>query len=244
MEFPTPIQVLDKLVILNLKDCRRLKNPPTGIRSKYLREVILSGCSNLRVAPNISCNVVWLYLDGTAIKELPLIEYPSRLVTLDLSNCSNPESLPESICELKCLESLNLSGCWKIESLPRDLGNLEALLNFKVDDNVIREEPPSIVRLNKQQELSLRRCKGDEVIGLILPPLSGLNILPDSLSRLSSLERFYLSKNNFESIPESIKDLSKLYNLNISCCERLQRLLELPSGQHVVAYHFCSLPNQ
>ncbi|KAL5843180.1 hypothetical protein ACOSQ4_009138 [Xanthoceras sorbifolium] len=97
---------------MNLRDCISLKSLPNCSSLKSLRALILSGCSELKNLPEISCTVEVLLLDGTAIEELPpWIESLSRLIILDLENCSRLESLPSSISKLKSLEQLNISGC-------------------------------------------------------------------------------------------------------------------------------------
>ncbi|KAK9221153.1 hypothetical protein WN944_009578 [Citrus x changshan-huyou] len=56
-------------------------------------------------------------LDGSAINELPSsIEYLSKLVILNLGNCSRLEGLPNKICKLKSLQYFNLSGCSNLKS--------------------------------------------------------------------------------------------------------------------------------
>ncbi|XP_031280366.1 disease resistance-like protein DSC1 [Pistacia vera] len=241
LEMTSSIQNLKKLVILNLKNCKSLDSLPTSLHSKALRDVIFSGCSNLKTAPTISCNVESLYLDGTAIKELPVIQHPSRLEILDLENCLRLESLPNNICKLKSLKYLTLSCCSKLEKLPDEIGSLEALSELKAVETAIIKLPSSIVHLNKLLGLYLWGCKGQELVGLELPPLLGMRSLrildltdcqitklPDNLYWLSSLEELYLARNNFESIPESIIDLSNLSFLELSFCETLQSLPELP----------------
>ncbi|KAK3205539.1 hypothetical protein Dsin_019585 [Dipteronia sinensis] len=79
-------------------------------------------------------------------------------------------------------------------------------------------------------------------MGLLLPPSLGLCSLkdlnltdcgitetPDSLGHLSQLRRLYLGSNNFEIIPANITDLFNLEFLDISDCQRLRFLPELPS---------------
>ncbi|XP_031268490.1 protein SUPPRESSOR OF npr1-1, CONSTITUTIVE 1-like [Pistacia vera] len=82
---PSSIQNLNKLVNLDLYGCSRLISLPDGIQSE---RIDLSYCNDLKMAPKISCKVEVLLLRETSIKESPFIEQPSRLVELDLSECS------------------------------------------------------------------------------------------------------------------------------------------------------------
>ncbi|TXG47953.1 hypothetical protein EZV62_027247 [Acer yangbiense] len=255
LEIPSSIGYLDKLVTLNLRDCKSLESLPNYIHLESLKILILSGCSNLNKFPGMLGNIQELYLGGTIIEELPSsIEYLSCLVILDLENCSRLTCLPNGICKLICLEELNLTGCSKLGRLPDDLGNLKALKKLKVSGTGVREVPSSIACLINSGTLSFERGQGQELMGLQLPSLLGLynltnlvlsdcNIkeLPESLGSLFSVKMLSLCRNNFESIPASIINLSKLILLNISYCERLKSLPILPRDLKLVAHNCTSL---
>ena len=179
-------------------------------------------------------------MNGTAIEELPSsIGCLSRLLELRLFYCNRLKSLPSSLCKLKSLQYLYLIGCSNLQSLPGELANFEA------SNNLYAEGTRTIDR-------------GDKRMGLLLPvPLSldGLHItdltclyltdcsipeLPKSLGGLSSIERLYLEKNNFERIQESIIQLSKLKFLYLSNCQRLQSLPKLPCKLQWLDAHHCT----
>lgn len=105
------------------------------------------------------------------------IECLSRLITLNLENCSRLECLSSSFCKLKSLQHLNLSGCTKVERLPDEFGNLEALREMKAERSSIREVPSSIVQLNNLYRLSFEGYQSKSHMGLRLPTMSGLRIL-------------------------------------------------------------------
>ncbi|KAL5848583.1 hypothetical protein ACOSQ3_006627 [Xanthoceras sorbifolium] len=99
LDTPSSVKNLKKLGVLNLKDCKSLRNLPTCIHLSSLGTLILSGCLELKTFPEVSCNIKELFLDGTAIEELPSsIEQLSKLVTLNLENCSGLACIPISIC--------------------------------------------------------------------------------------------------------------------------------------------------
>ncbi|KAL5776088.1 hypothetical protein ACOSP7_009014 [Xanthoceras sorbifolium] len=222
----------------NLGVVSSIRNLPNCIHLSSLGTLILFGCLELKTFPKVSRNIKELFLYGTAIKELPSsIEQLSRLVTLNLENCSGLACIPSSICKLKSLEKLNLSGCSKIDNLPDDLGNLEALKELKAKGLAIREVPSSFIHLNNLGRLSFERCTGQAPMDLLLPPLLGLRFLtdldltdcgisslPESLGQLSSLKILFMGKNNFESIPTSIKTLYNLFwHFNFINCFRLDQ---------------------
>ncbi|KAH9725879.1 ADP-ribosyl cyclase/cyclic ADP-ribose hydrolase [Citrus sinensis] len=100
---PKPLLIphLDKLVILNL-----------------------SGCSKLKWLPNISSagNMQKIFLNRTAIEELPSsTECLRGLLGLYLEDCKSLKSLPNSLCNLKSLAYLNLNGCSNLHRLPESL---------------------------------------------------------------------------------------------------------------------------
>ncbi|KAK9205178.1 hypothetical protein WN943_015445 [Citrus x changshan-huyou] len=140
---------LDKLVNLNLNNCKSLRILPAGIfRLEFLKELDLWGCSKLKTLPEISSsgNIEVMYLNGTAIEELPSsIECLSRLSALYLDNCKRLKSLPSSLCKLNSLNFIYLRWCSSLKSLPDELGNLEALDSLIAEGTAIREVPLSIV---------------------------------------------------------------------------------------------------
>ncbi|KAM1708906.1 hypothetical protein COP1_001857 [Malus domestica] len=116
-ELPSSINKLTGLTVLNLSGCQELKSLPSSIHVGSLQTLILSGCSMLEKFPDISDvmkKLSRLYLDGTAIKELPSsISKLTGLTVLDLSGCQELKSLPRSI-HMGSLQTLNLSGCSKL----------------------------------------------------------------------------------------------------------------------------------
>ena len=105
-----------------------------------------------------------LYLDGTAITELPSsISYATELVLLDLKNCRKLWSLPSSICQLTLLETLSLSGCSDLGKCEVNSGNLDAL-------------PRTLDQLRNLWRLELQNCKS----------LRALPVLPSSLEFINA----------------------------------------------------------
>ena len=101
------IGVHKKLTLLNLKDCKNLKTLPNKFEIKYLKILILSGCSKVRKIPefeeNMQC-VLKLYLDGTAITKLPTsIGHLTGLALLNIRDCKSLTCLPSTIFNLKFL---------------------------------------------------------------------------------------------------------------------------------------------
>ncbi|WP_348243560.1 hypothetical protein, partial [Salmonella enterica] len=67
------------------KECTGLEVLPTDVNLSSLETLDLSGCSSLRSFPLISTNIVWLYLENTAIEEIPsTIGNLHRLVRLEM----------------------------------------------------------------------------------------------------------------------------------------------------------------
>lgn len=81
---------LMQLIQLNVKDCKRLENLPLELNFESLEILILSGCSKLKKFPEIGRDMTSLselYLDGTAIEELPpSIKRQTGLTLLNLQD--------------------------------------------------------------------------------------------------------------------------------------------------------------
>ena len=205
VEVDPSIEVLNKLVLLNLRNCEKLRSFPRSIDLECLKYLSLSGCSELKSFPEIQGNMQHLselYLDGTAISELPFsIGNLTGLVVLDLENCRRLKSLPSSICKLRSLETLILSACSKLESFPEIMGNMEHLTKLLLDGTAIKQLHPSIEHIKGLVSLNMRDCKN-------------LANLPCSIGNLKSLETLNVSGCSvLQQLPENLGSLQCLVKL-------------------------------
>ena len=117
-ELPSSIWNLHKLKDLDMGYCTHLMTLPTGINLESLHCLNLSGCSRLTDFPEISRSISDLYLDGTAIEEVPWwIENISRLSHLSMNGCNKLNKISPNISKLKFLVEVDFSNC---ESLTED----------------------------------------------------------------------------------------------------------------------------
>ncbi|KAL5800978.1 hypothetical protein ACOSQ3_032610 [Xanthoceras sorbifolium] len=233
-EVPASVESLSKLFLLDLSDCARLKHISTSIcKLKSLRVLSLKNCPKLESFPEIleiMESLEELDLSGTAIKELPFsIEHLNGLLRLLLNCCKNLETLPSSICNLTSLIEFDLSDCPKLGKLPVNMGSLKSFENISA---AVSQPPSSMTSLR-----SLIEC-------LAFHPISGLSCsledlclnnsslmeIPKDIGCLSSLKKLELCKNDFESLPTSIKQLSKLETLLLNDCNMLRFITKLPSN--------------
>ncbi|KAH9726894.1 ADP-ribosyl cyclase/cyclic ADP-ribose hydrolase [Citrus sinensis] len=219
-EVPSSIECLTDLAELDLSSCKRLKRISTRFcKLKSLVKLILNGCLNLERFPEILEKMEHLKrinLDRTAIAELP----------------SSFENLPG-------LKKLSVSDCSKLDKLPDNIGNLESLRHISAAGSAISQLPSSVADSNVLEILEFSRCKGlvslPRSLLLGLSSLGRLNIsycavmeIPQEIACLSSLTGLDLSGNNFECLPASIRQLSRLWSLDLEGCKMLQSLPELP----------------
>lgn len=229
-QLPSSIKYATGLVVLDLKNCKKLRSLPSSIcKLKSMDSLFLSHCSKFEEFPDIQENMEGLkrvFLDGTAIKELPSsIQHLNGLVLLNLRNCKNLIALPSSICNLKSLNTLILSGCSKLEKLPQNLGDLESLVELKADGTAIRKPPSSIVLLKNLMVLSFHGSKWPSSYSwnslfwsILLPSRSpdSVHFLMPPLAGLHSLAELDLSDCNIVELPSDIDSLSSLIHLKLS----------------------------
>ncbi|GJW20783.1 NB-ARC domains-containing protein [Tanacetum coccineum] len=208
------IGMLNRLVVLNLRDCKRLQNFPSRVKMDALQVLNLSGCLRVDQLPEALGQIkslTELHVDTTAITKLP--SFVSSLINLEsvsfggqgriqrrwwtsitstfglLSKHQHPQrSL--SFAGLQNLKDLNLSYC-NLEQVPESIGGLSCLEILDLEGNNLLE-------------------------------------VPESIGGLSCLERLYLEGNNFTSLPGSLSELSHLDILDLSRCKKLEVLAELP----------------
>ncbi|XP_010434398.1 PREDICTED: inactive disease resistance protein RPS4-like [Camelina sativa] len=246
------IKQMNKLIYLNLRDCTSLESLPKGINLKSLKTLILSGCSNLQEFQIISDNIGSLYLEGSAIeKVVEHIESLRNLILLNLKNCRRLKFLPKDLYKLKSLQELILSGCSALESLPPIKEEMECLEILLMDGTSIKQTPEKIC-LSNLKMFSFCGSIIEDSEALVLLPFSGSFCLsdlyltncniykfPDNFSSLYSLRCLCLSRNNIETLPESIKKLQCLWLLDLKHCCKLNSLPVLPSSLQYVDAHGC-----
>ncbi|KAH9781733.1 ADP-ribosyl cyclase/cyclic ADP-ribose hydrolase [Citrus sinensis] len=254
------------LVSVNLKDCTDLTTLPNKIAMIHLRKLVLSGCSKLKKFPEVVGSMeclLELFLDGTAIEELPSsIQLLNGLILLNLEKCTHLVGLPSTINDLTSLITLNLSGCSKSKNV-----GVESLEGLGSSRTVLRNPESSIFSMQNFEALSflgwtlpqslpspyLRRSSHN--VALRLPSLLGLcsltkldlsdcnlgeGAIPSDIGNLCSLKELCLSKNKFILLPESISCLSKLWIIDLEECKRLQSLSQLPSNIEEVRLNGCA----
>ncbi|XP_022141828.1 TMV resistance protein N-like [Momordica charantia] len=107
------INILDRLVLLDLENCIRLIRFSYNISCKNLQTLILSNSALVRF-PRMKEHMEYLtelHLNGTDMYELhPSIGRLTHLLLLNLRNCNRLYHLPIEIGRLKSLETLILNG--------------------------------------------------------------------------------------------------------------------------------------
>ncbi|CAN6575394.1 unnamed protein product [Malus baccata var. baccata] len=184
--------LLDKLKILNLSHSHDLTQSPDFSKFLNLEKLILKDCKRLAKVHK-------------SIGDL------KSLVLVNLKDCETLKALPRSFYKLKSVKTLVLDGCSRFQSLSEHLGEMASLVTLYADGTVIKKVPPSIVRLEKLERLSLSKLK----CSLQLPSLQGLRSLTSLILEDSNIEEVHndigsslpclvelsLDDNNFGSLP-------------------------------------------
>ncbi|KAB2627208.1 TMV resistance protein N-like [Pyrus ussuriensis x Pyrus communis] len=231
------ITALEKLVLLDLSWCGKLKTFSSTICMKSLETLDLSFCSMLKKFPEIlevMEKLSKLYLQGTAIKELPRsINNLTGLATLNLEYCRELEILPSSIVQLKSLQLLNFSGCPKLKAFPENVGNMERLRELRLDETSVKGLAPSISSLQNLEILSLKQCKKLHTLpsSIHMRSLRTLNLSSCSnlynfseIPEVMNLLELNLDETAISELPSSVKNFTGLVTLSLKDCRRLKIL--------------------
>ncbi|XP_044475437.1 disease resistance-like protein DSC1 [Mangifera indica] len=190
------------------------------------------------MVPEFPPEILELYLDGTAVKELSSsIGKVSFLIRLSLSNCSSLESLPSSLCNLTSLRQLDLSGLSNLKMVPEFLPEI---LELYLDGTAVEKLSSSIGKVSSLIRFSLRNCSSLESLPntidklkslkyLCMSGCSKLERLPDDLGKLESLEAIEASGITVKELPSVMAVLSPLQflkRLELNYCS----ITELPNN--------------
>jgi len=179
----------------------------------------------------------------------PSIGLLRKLVFLFLVDCKSLVSLPNTILGLSSLKYLNVSGCTKLYKnvLLDEARNREHLKKLRLLESPIQFQ--STLSLLKNMflwplDLLYPKAQRDSISCLLpssptLPCLRLLNLsfcnlvqIPDAIAELRCLEKLNLKGNNFVTLP-NLKDLSRLYYLDLQHCKQFKYLPDLPSRTHL-----------
>jgi len=207
-EVPSSLQYLDKLEEIDLNRCYNLRSFPM-LDSKVLRKLSIGLCLDLTTCPTISQNMVCLRLEQTSIKEVPQ-SVTGKLKVLDLNGCSKMTKFPEISGDI---EQLRLSG-------------------------TIKEMPSSIQFLTRLEMLDMSGCSKLESFPEITVPMeslrylflskTGIKEIPSiSFKHMTSLNTLNLDGTPLKELPSSIQFLTRLYELNLSGCSKLESFPEI-----------------
>ncbi|KFK37821.1 hypothetical protein AALP_AA3G033600 [Arabis alpina] len=158
VELPFSIRKLQKLERLIMKRCSMLKVLPININLGSLDNLYLTDCSLLKSFPEISKNISYLDLRGTAIEEVPpSISLWSRLDTLHMSYCENLKESPhafDSITELHLTDT----GIQEIGPWVKEFARLRRLILNGLEKLVsLPQLPDSLLFLDAENCESLER---------------------------------------------------------------------------------------
>ncbi|KAL8128277.1 hypothetical protein AgCh_015016 [Apium graveolens] len=190
-KLPDSITRLKGLVDLNLYKCKKLRKLPEDFGNMEGLEIFDARESAIELLPDSFGGLV-------------------NLVELDVAYCKKLSNLPNSICKLKLLKRLYLSHCSNLEQLPEQLGKMQCLETLVAAYTAIEQVPDSIGLLGSLKWLDFRDCKK-------------LKFVPISIWNLTSVEDLSLhpGETGKISLPASVKDMNKLWSLDLSCNVRL-----------------------
>ncbi|XP_058197287.1 disease resistance protein RPV1-like [Rhododendron vialii] len=211
---------LDKLVVLDLKNCEKLRTIPLRVwMLKSLRCLEISGCCKLVQFAGFEGLPDSIGLPLASVQGLSCLKKLSMgtchlsclpfeigsLISLEVLHLYGKSSLtlPHSICNITRLNLLDLTDC-NFSHLPGDIGRLISLETLNLGGNCLIVLPSSICNLICLKFLDLKDCT--------------LSHLPSDIGGLISLETLNLGGNKLVELPGSICDLTCLKALDLKDC--------------------------
>lgn len=223
-EVPQRIENFSSLESLEMLDCRNLETLPTGINLKSLYRLNLSGCICLRSFPDISSNIASLYLNQTAIEEVPpWINNFSSLEALEMWECKELKCISPKIFKLENLDEVFFSDCEHLA----EVGWLDCPLEEAENTNNTQTKLSLISFtncLNLNQETFIQQSASKY---LILPGVE----VPTYFTHRSTGSAFTIPLHHFS--------LSQQPCLDFRACVVVSDLLAVPEGSETVKHQLC-----
>ncbi|KAF8038701.1 hypothetical protein BT93_B1291 [Corymbia citriodora subsp. variegata] len=201
---------MDKLKILDLTSCIRLKRTPDLSNFMSLEKLILAQCVELTT---IECSIGQL----------------KHLTTLNIKGCSSLRTLPEEVGSLPFLMEVIMPQTLQPFNLQDKFGNLESLSSLILDGHLGTSQLPSYIGgLVEVTFLSLRWCMGIKKLPCSLGKMkmlveldlsmSGIVILPDSIGYMKKLKVIRVSYTMIRKFPHTIGQVEMLEELHAKKC--------------------------
>ncbi|XP_062001709.1 uncharacterized protein LOC133718846 isoform X2 [Rosa rugosa] len=203
---------LEKLVVMDLSDCKELTSTPDFQSVPNLESLVLKGCKRLSEV------------------RLPNGDQLQKLISLNLEGCESLSSLPNGICSMRSLETFILSGCSRLANLPEKFGeNMKQLSGLDLEGTAIKGLPTSIEHLTGLIRLNLKDCKNLLSLPAVICSLTKLQVLnlsgcsnlaalPENLGSLVGLKELDASRSCIRQVPSSILLLKDLESLSFCGC--------------------------
>ncbi|KAG2306455.1 hypothetical protein Bca4012_084527 [Brassica carinata] len=167
VELPASIGDLHELESLILRECSKLEVLSVNINLKSLTKLDLTDCSLMKSFPEISTNIEYMYLTGTAIKQMPssISLWPRRLDELHMSYNENLEEFPHV---------------------------LDIMTDLVMSNTEIQEISPWIKRSSRLRRLVLNGCK--DLLSLPQLPSSLSELDAENCESLERLDCSFLNQ--------------------------------------------------
>ncbi|XP_039166344.1 disease resistance protein RPV1-like isoform X1 [Eucalyptus grandis] len=201
---------MDKLKILDLTGCVRLKKTPKFSNFMSLEKLILAGCDELT----------------TIDRSIGKLEH---LTTLNIKGCRLLGELPEEVGALQSLTEVIMPQTFQCFKLSEAFGILKSLSSLILDEHLgINQLPSYIGGLVKVTYLSLRWCVGIqklpcslgkmEMLGELDLSMSGIIELPVSIGDMKKLKVIRVSYTMIRKFPRTIGQVEMLEELHAKKC--------------------------
>ncbi|XP_076952372.1 disease resistance protein Roq1-like [Bidens hawaiensis] len=241
----------ERLVWVSVNQCSKLKSFPPIVCMKKLETLDLSYCYQLQKFPHIQANMDNLVLLGLRSTNIDIIppsvgQFCTNLASFDLFRCHKLKRIEGNFRLLKHLEYLNLSECYQLENLAVDFFNKECCLEelhltIKWQDSTSLKNRIGLQSFYRDKSLSMNLPQFPRFLRKLYLCNSNLGDehIPSDMSGLVYLQILDLSENHFSRLHFNLSQIPSLKFLNLSWCNNLVELPDLPSSIAILNADYC-----